>query len=247
MDGVRTHAGSPRLLDAGCGTGAYLAALRGNGGTLVGLELNAAMLARARAKLDAFDDVVMDHGSVLSMPYGDGEFDLVMFNQVLHHLDGEDGEDNDWPGLRQALVETRRVLRSGGVLLINTCTQQQLADGFWYAPLIPAAIERMARRYISVLALDRLLADHGLRPFAREVPTEDTFYGERALDPAGPFDHAWRNGDSVWALTTPTELMQALQQLQTMHDAETVDAFLAQREQLRHSLGQCIFIEARRV
>ena len=245
FEGLRPRSDSPRLLDAGCGTGAYLAALHGRGGTLVGLELNEGMLARARAKLDEFDDIVLDHGSVLSMPYGDGEFDLVMFNQVLHHLDGEDGEGGGWPKLSQALAETRRVLRANGVLLINTCTQQQLADGFWYAPLIPLAIGRMARRYIPVPALLELLDEHGLRPVAREVPFGDSFYGERALDPSGPFDAAWRSGDSVWALATPTELQEALQQLQMMHDAGTVDAFVAQREQLRRGVGQCIFIEAR--
>ena len=181
------------------------------------------------------------------MPYAGATFDLVMFNQVLHHLDGEAGEAHGWPNLRRALAQARRVLRPGGALLINTCAQRQLTEGFWYAPLIPQAVERIARRYVPVDGLERLLEAQGFALSKCEVPLDETFYGERALDPTGPFDERWRNGDSVWALTTADELQQALTRLGTLEQSAATEVFIMQREQARRRSGQCTFVEARRL
>ncbi|MFQ5617103.1 MAG: class I SAM-dependent methyltransferase [Anaerolineales bacterium] len=234
-----------RLLDAGCGTGSYLASLRDRLGILEGLEFDPGMLERARQKLSAVDNVVLHRGSVLAMPFPDGQFDAVMFNQVIHHLDDErGGSANQWPNLRQALTESRRVLRDGGVILINTCTQQQITDGFWYAPLIPDAVAKLARRYIPVDVLHSLLAELQFDVGKPEVPLNETFDGNRAIDLAGPFDKAWRNGDSVWALATDTELQEALARLQAMREANEAEAFVSQRDALRQRVGQCVFIQA---
>ncbi|MDH5676569.1 MAG: class I SAM-dependent methyltransferase [Myxococcales bacterium] len=235
-----------RLLDVGCGTGAYLAALAGCAGTLTGLEVNPAMLERARRKLGAQSHVVLRQGNALSMPFGEAEFDLVLFNQVLHHLDGGAASQRGWPALRQVLGESLRVLRPGGVLLINTCSQQQLREGFWYAPLVERAVERVARRYVDTGSLKDILAGAGFERVEQWVPLDEVFYGARALDLRGPFDQAWRDGDSVWALVTPDELQAALQRIGAMIDEGRGEAFLAERERARQSVGQCVFMRATR-
>ncbi len=241
---ARPASGPVRVLDAGCGTGAYLEHLQDYGGALLGLELNAGMLARAQRKLAGYRGVELVQGSVLSMPFGDAELDLVMFNQVLHHLDGEGGGAGDWPSLRAALGEAQRVLRPGGTLLINTCSQQQLTDGFWYTPLIPAAVDRIARRYVPIPALRQVLGDLGFAAVDATVPKDEVFYGRRALDPTGPLDPAWRNGDSIWALTTEAELGEALSRLQAMLEQGQAEAFIAEREITRERVGQCVVLRA---
>jgi ubiquinone/menaquinone biosynthesis C-methylase UbiE len=97
-----------RILDAGCGAGALLAALRERGAIVTGLDRSAGMLELARRRLgDDADLRVAELGSPL--PFPDGTFDDVTASLVLHYLE-------DW-GL--ALAEMRRVLKPGGRLLVS--------------------------------------------------------------------------------------------------------------------------------
>lgn len=96
------------ILDAGCGSGPLTSELRERGAVVSGFDASAAMvdLARERLGLDA-DLRVADLAAPL--PYADGEFDDVVASLVLHYLE-------DWTG---PLAELRRVLKSGGRLLVS--------------------------------------------------------------------------------------------------------------------------------
>lgn len=96
------------LLDAGCGTGGFLTALRGARPHLhaVGLEWAADAAARAARKSHA----PVACGSVNMMPFADRSFDAAVAADVLCHA------AVDPP---TALAELRRVLRPGGKLVIN--------------------------------------------------------------------------------------------------------------------------------
>jgi hypothetical protein len=45
------------------------------------------------------------------------------------------------------------------VLLLNTCTHQQVRAGYWYVALIPEAAERLVQRYASIetLSVERIV------------------------------------------------------------------------------------------
>src|ERR1700759_4983 len=63
-----------RILDAGCGAGALLAALRERGAGVVGIDKSPGMLELARRRLgDSADLRVAELGSLL--PFADGTFD----------------------------------------------------------------------------------------------------------------------------------------------------------------------------
>jgi SAM-dependent methyltransferase len=97
-----------RVLDAGCGTGGFLARLKAAwpGVEATGLEYNADAAARARAKSGA--PVV--NGSVLTMPFADASFEAVTSMDVLCHAAVEPAT---------ALAEMRRILAPGGRLVLN--------------------------------------------------------------------------------------------------------------------------------
>ena len=148
------------ILDAGCGTASYSLALLPYVRRIVGVDACQEMIecAQEKAKHAAIstDRLSFHQASMESLPFDDSCFDGVMINQVLHHL--EDGADDGFPLLRTVLTELARVVRSGGVLVINICSAEQLAHGWWYGALFREAYQRMQQRHISLTLLTSMLA-----------------------------------------------------------------------------------------
>jgi len=101
------------VLDIGCGTGTLaIAAKRQVGGTgnVCGIDASHEMLARADKKARrAGVKIDFRNALVESLPFCDGEFDVVLSTLMLHHLPGK---------LRsQCAAEVQRVLKPGGRLL----------------------------------------------------------------------------------------------------------------------------------
>ena len=96
------------LLDAGCGTGGFLAALRRARPDLArtGLEYDSRAATRAAVKAAA----PVAQGSANAMPFADGSFAAVISADVLCHA----GVDP-----ASALAEFHRVLQPGGRLVLN--------------------------------------------------------------------------------------------------------------------------------
>lgn len=103
----------PRLLDAGCGTGLWLADLygRGHGNKLLaGVDVSELMVSDARKRLAGVvrpeTPVDLRVCSATELPFPDESFDLVMANAMVKHLDDEP--------FARFLAEARRVLVPGG-------------------------------------------------------------------------------------------------------------------------------------
>lgn len=108
---LRALAGLPPgalILDAGCGTGGFLAKLRQTypQAKLFGLEYAKAAALRAAAKARAH----VAAGTINALPFPDAQFDAVVSLDVLCH---------DAVQEPVALAEFHRVLRPGGRLVLN--------------------------------------------------------------------------------------------------------------------------------
>jgi ubiquinone/menaquinone biosynthesis C-methylase UbiE len=233
------------VLDAGCGTGAYLSAIRPYVSALIGVDLNEGMLDRAQEKFGPGDAVRLEQGSVTELPLDDASADGVMCNQVVHHLDGADAHDAH-PGLLAFIAEAHRVLRPGGTLCLNTCHTPQVRDGYWWMELIPAARDRAAKRFVPLDSVERALARQGFQNMGRFVPTDGLLQGDAYGNPEGPFDRNYRDGDSTWAHATAEELSSGLEHLREMCDDGSVDGFMAERERKRLMVGQISILVARK-
>ncbi len=97
-----------RVLDAGCGTGGMMACLREKlpGLEVQGIDASARALAFCRER--GIESV--REGRVEALPCADAEFDAVLCLDVLYHREVDESA---------ALSEMLRVLKPGGVLVLN--------------------------------------------------------------------------------------------------------------------------------
>jgi 2-polyprenyl-3-methyl-5-hydroxy-6-metoxy-1,4-benzoquinol methylase len=146
-------AAGERVLDLGCGEGAFAGELAANGARVTGADVAQEPLRRARSRHPQLEFVHVGG----ELPFAQEEFDLVWLGEVLEHV-------QDCLGL---LGEVRRVLRPGGQLVCSTPD---------HGPLRRAAFALSARaferhfdprsdhvRFFTARSLDSLLADGGLR------------------------------------------------------------------------------------
>jgi 2-polyprenyl-3-methyl-5-hydroxy-6-metoxy-1,4-benzoquinol methylase len=103
---ARVRAGE-RVLDLGCGDGAFAAELVNAGCEVTMADVAGEALRRARERAPGAVAVELDEGAPL--PFAEDAFDVVWAGEVLEHV-------ADVVGL---LAEVRRVLRWGGRLLVT--------------------------------------------------------------------------------------------------------------------------------
>jgi SAM-dependent methyltransferase len=97
-------AGSPRILDAGCGTGRNLVEYA-QLGEAEGVDFSAEAVEFCR--LRGLEHV--QRAALEQLPYEGGRFDLIVATDVIEHLDDD----------RRALTELRRVAADGGRLVVT--------------------------------------------------------------------------------------------------------------------------------
>jgi malonyl-CoA O-methyltransferase len=122
------------VLDAGCGTGRYLQELKARGAFAIGMDLSAAMLARARTVSDR-----VTRADLRALPFDAGSIDVVVCGLAL----------GDVSELEVVLGEIARVIRAGGCAIYSVVNPdgealgwsrtfesdgRRLAiDGFWHS------------------------------------------------------------------------------------------------------------------
>ena len=106
-------AGPGRLLDVGCATGVFLALVRDAGWEPYGVDISAYAAMHARERL-ALTNIV--EGTLVEARFPDGFFDAITLLDVFEHL----------PEPLVELQEIRRVLKQGGLLIINTPNEESL-------------------------------------------------------------------------------------------------------------------------
>jgi len=101
--------GRGRCLDVGVGTGRLALPLGVAGIPVVGIDLSAPMLAQLRRKTAAFSAMPVVQGDATALPFASHRFGAAIMCHVLHLI----------PQWRVALAEVCRVVRPGGVLLLD--------------------------------------------------------------------------------------------------------------------------------
>ena len=231
------------VIDAGCGTGNYAKALTDLVGTMYCFDASTEMLAKAKEKLAKNHNVRFEVGSIIDFPSPSSSADVILINQVLHHLD-KPSDSEKYDGTKLVLKRVWDVLRPGGVFILNTSSRTQLTDGFWWADLIPEAVAQISHRFPPVTMIRENLKSLGFSKIRAYIPVDETLQQNDYPNLKGPLLEHWRNGDSTWSLATEKELNIALERINRMTHDDTIHAYIKQREALRRDIGQTTFIIA---
>ncbi|HZP75376.1 MAG TPA: class I SAM-dependent methyltransferase [Pseudolabrys sp.] len=98
---LTTLGAGARILDVGCGTGAFTALLHERGYQPTGLDISPKSITLARRK---FPSIEFTEGDAENLPFADASFDGVLLSGIVHHF----------PDPRRLVSEVLRVLKPGG-------------------------------------------------------------------------------------------------------------------------------------
>ncbi|MFT7035250.1 MAG: ubiquinone/menaquinone biosynthesis C-methylase UbiE [Cyclobacteriaceae bacterium] len=232
------------VLDAGCGTGSYSSVVLDHVKKIEAVELNLGMINKAKEKLHVAElegKIDFHHASIDKMPFDNESIDAIMVNQVLHHLPQDFPQD--FSKLKEVIKEFFRVLKPGGVLVIHTCSNQQLREGYWFSELIPNAYDLMCDKYIKIDKLSDILENNG---FTSKAPISKTlgYQGKSYFEADGPLKPSWRAGDSVWSLATEDELELAIAKVEGLINSGDIEDYIKDHDRIRPSIGQILFLQA---
>lgn len=235
----------PRILDAGCGTGVHLHALRHAGfGLLNGVDASRTGLEKTREKLGS--DAQLVCADIRSLPFAPQSFDVVLFSFVLQHLPHQ-SEDELKQATQAVLNDVAQLLAPGGHVIIVTCTREQMspdAGCMWYYKYFAEAANKLASRFLPQETMVQLL--QSTASTVRIEPLEKTYWTAASLDPQGPMQEDWRSGDSLFALCqkTPELFQDQLGQLQAEIDSGAVLTQIATVKERTERIKQGVLLIA---
>jgi ArsR family transcriptional regulator len=106
--------------DLGAGTGAFSEMVAPFVRRVIGIDRSAEMLAAARLRLEAADNVELRQGNLELLPIADGELNLAVLGLVLHYVVD--------PAL--VLNEVHRALRPGGRVIVVDMRAHERGHGY---------------------------------------------------------------------------------------------------------------------
>jgi ubiquinone/menaquinone biosynthesis C-methylase UbiE len=149
------------ILDLGCGTGRYSAALAAHfDARVVAVDPSRRMLSEARRK--AADRVRFVHGSGEAVPLVDQAVDMVFISMVFHHFENP----------QRAAEECRRVLRDGGAVCLRAGATDRI-DSYPYVPFFPRTRSLLNENLQSLAFIEVTFLDAGFRLVHHEVVSSE--------------------------------------------------------------------------
>ncbi|MGD2134447.1 MAG: methyltransferase domain-containing protein [Maricaulaceae bacterium] len=159
----------PLILDVGCGTGRFSAAMAKRfGARVIGVEPSARMLAQTEQTERPY--VAFVQGEASRLPVGDGACDLIFLSNVWHHI----------PAPETAAAEFARALAPRGAVVVRNYVAEDLA-ALGYLKFFPEARAVSERDTPSTDDVAAAMASAGFKPAGAET----------LIQPAAPSPEAY--------------------------------------------------------
>ena len=232
------------VLEGGFGTGAYLDQIRHHVKMIYGVEGSDEGYLQTQTKINHAANVNLQVGNILRLPFTDNFFHGYLVNQVLHHLN----QKSNFQQLDVFLSEAKRVLRPGGHLVINTCSQAQLdpeQSPYWHYNYIPTAARAMQRQFIPIKQLETRLKSAGFEEVRRKIPSGKIFQQEYYENPKIALQPEFRQGDSTYSFLSAADIDASNHRLTEAIENGTVHQTMRRAAERAEELGEIIFISAR--
>ena len=231
------------VLEGGFGTGSYINHIRQHAKAVYGVEGSEQGYKETGHKIGAAENVYLQMGNILDLSFADNFFDVYMVNQVLHHLDTE----HTYPNLTQFLKESWRVLKPGGVLTINTCSQEQLdphAGVYWNYKYLEKAARALQKRYISVDALISRLEKLNFTDIRTTIPSGRLFQQRYYRDPELIVEPAFLKADSLYCFLSEAEIRETTASIRSAIDDGSAYRHMQDVAERVDKMGEAIIISA---
>ena len=234
-----------KVLEGGFGTGAYIDPIRHHVKEIYGVEGSSEGLKQASRKMGNATNVHLQVGDILRLPFADACFHVYMINQVLHHLDTEPG----YPNLDVFLRESRRTLKPGGVLTINTCSQEQLdpdSGAYWNFAYIEKAALAMRARFAPIDELIARMEAFQFTEIQTTIPSGRIFHERYYDDPRMVMEPGFQKGDSVYCFLSQEEIEGANARITLgLEDGSVLEA-MKRAAGRAADIGEALIISARK-
>ena len=234
------------VLEGGFGTGAYLNNIRHHVRMIYGVEGSDEGYQQTLQKVNNAPNVRLQKGDILQLSFPDNSFHAYMVNQVLHHLDHR----NHFQSINVFLSEASRVLKSGGQLIISTCSQDQLdpdSGSYWHYKYIYPAAYSIQKRYIPIQELKIRLEALGFDEFNCTFSPERIFYHRYNEDPAIALEPEFSNGDSTYLFLSEDELEKSYGRLRQAIEDESVYQVIKRANARALEIGEAVIVSARKI
>jgi ubiquinone/menaquinone biosynthesis C-methylase UbiE len=233
------------VLEGGFGTGAYIDQIRHHIKKIYGVEGSEQGYEETRQKIGDAKNVHLEMGNILDLSFSDDLFDAYMVNQVLHHLDTEPS----YPNLTRFLKESRRVIKPGGVLTINTSSREQLDPNsgvFWNYKYIEKAAVAMQARYIPIPDLLSRLKELGFTKIKTTIPSGKLFQEQYYDDPRLVLGADFPKADSIYCFCSEKQINEANTLIRSSIDDGSIHNQMEQAAKQAEKIGEAVIISAQK-
>ncbi len=226
---LRVDSGS-MLLDVGCGTGNYTAALEQIARSVIGIDISIGMISQARAK---FPELKLICGDAAYLPFDPEVFDGAFVIQVFHHINEKES----------FLKEVYRVIRKGACIAIHSCSHKQLR-AFWFYTYFPEGLEADLARIPDSCEIAALLEKTGFSDIGVEICYRDSVVVREA--PQYYLNRDYRDSISTFALVTEEQIESGCEKLRRDIASGAVESVVRESEKVINETGGSSIVYGRK-
>jgi len=202
------------ILDMGCGTGNYTAALQQVTRGVIGIDVSSGMIEQARVKFPALHFIC---GDVTRLPFGSQTFGAAFAVQVLHHVKEK----------KLFITEAYRVVRKGAWIAIHACSHQQMR-AFWFYHYFSKGLEVDLARMPDSGDIASLLRRAGFSDIGIEICYSDVVVANET--PQRYLDKNYRGSISTFAFLSEEDVELGCKKIQEDITSGAAESIVQQSE-----------------